>query len=105
MNNGIIIVDCLIQRDFVPHPHCLGPAAPAYQNASWSKVSFDSPSISSGWENSAFRLTSPVDSPDSNKLIGRMVSHVKRPVPEWVISFVSGGTAEPVSTNWPNSPR
>ena len=48
---------------------------------------------------------SPVESPDSYKLMGLIVSQVNRPVPECVISLVSAGTAEPVSTNCPSSPR
>ena len=50
-------------------------------------------------------LTSPVESPDSYRLIGLIVNHVKRPVPECVISLVSAGTADPVRRNCPNSPR
>ena len=46
-----------------------------------------------------------MESPDSYKLIGLIVSHVNRPVPEWVISLVSAGTAEPVRRNWPSSLR
>ena len=55
--------------------------------------------------NNSARLTSPVDSSDSHKLIGRMRNHEKRPVPVcWILS-VSNGTAEPVNTNCPNSRR
>ena len=64
-----------------------------------------SPSNSAAPSNRSFRLTSPVESPDSYRLMGLIVSQVKRPVPECVISFVSTGTAEPVRTNCPGSPR
>ena len=61
--------------------------------------------ILSGDSNNSLRLTFPFDSPDSYKLIGRIVSQLKRPVPEWCISFSSTGTAEPVKTNCPTSCR
>ena len=46
-------------------------------------------------------LISPVDSPDSQSVIGRIFTHEKRPVPECWISFLffSGNTDEPVNTN------
>ncbi len=48
--------------------------------------------------------TSPVDSPDSKRLIGRIRTRRTRPAPEWrVIS--SGGLADPVKMNWPGIPR
>ena len=37
--------------------------------------------ISFGCLNNSFKLISPVDSPDSNKVIGRIFIHAKRPVP------------------------
>ena len=46
-----------------------------------------------------------LDSPDSWRLIGRMVSQEKRPVPECVIADISAGTAEPVKMNCPVFPR
>ena len=39
------------------------------------------------------------------RLIGRIVSQLKRPVPEWCIFFSSAGTAKPVNTNCPTSWR
>ena len=75
------------------------------RNAKRSILKFDSPSISVFPVNSSLKLTSPVESPDSYRLIGLIVSQVNRPVPEWVISLVSTGTAEPVRINWPSSPR
>ena len=70
-----------------------------------SMLRSEAPSISACVSNRFLILTSPVESPDSYKLIGRIVNHVKRPVPEWVICFVSAGAAEPVRINCPNSPR
>ena len=59
--------------------------------------------IFSGVVNSVARLTLPFDSPDSNKVIGRIVSHVNRPAPECSLSFSASlsGTAEPVRMNCP----
>ena len=51
------------------------------------------------------KLTLPFDSPDSQRLIGRIVSHAKRPVPVWWILLLSAGTAEPVKMNCPGFPR
>ena len=50
------------------------------------------------------RLTLPFDSPDSHRLIGRIVSQAKRPVPEWVTLLMSAGTAEPVNISCPGFP-
>ena len=61
----------------------------------------------SGTVNSLPKLTVPLDSPDPNRVIGRIVSHAKRPVPLCSLScsaFLSG-TAEPVSMNCPISRR
>ena len=52
-------------------------------------------------ENRDFKLTEPFESPDSKRLIGLIVSHEKRPVPECEINDVSAGIAEPVRMNWP----
>ena len=51
------------------------------------------------------RLTLPVDSPDSNRLIGLILTCAKRPVPLWVVSVACGSTDDPVKMNWENSPR
>ena len=59
--------------------------------------------ILSGVSNRCAKLTLPFDSPDSYRLIGRMVSQLNRPVPEWCMSFSSAGTADPVNTNCPTS--
>ena len=47
---------------------------------------------------------SPVDSPDSQRLIGRILIRAKRPVPECEILSASGGTALPVRMNCPSPP-
>ena len=54
-------------------------------------------------QNKSFRLTSPVDSPDSKRLIVLIVSHANLPVPEWCILSVSTGTDDPVKINCPSS--
>ena len=61
----------------------------------------------SGAANNAPKLTVPFDSPDSNRVIGRIVSQAKRPVPECSRSFSASrsGTAEPVRINCPISRR
>jgi hypothetical protein len=48
------------------------------------------------------RLTSPEDSPDSHKVIGRIRTHANLPVPECLIffRFSSGTTDEPVKMKW-----
>ncbi len=51
--------------------------------------------------NNDARLTSPVESPDSKRVIGRMTSQLNLPVPEWIVSEMSAGTEEPVRMNWP----
>ena len=63
------------------------------------------PSICSGAVKSSRKLTDPFDSPDSQRLIVRIVSHAKRPVPVCRILSVAGGTAEPVSMKCPYPSR
>ncbi len=74
------------------------------RNASWSISIRLSPSISSGLLNRAAKLTSPFDSPDSNRDIGRIRSFANLPTPECMMSEVCGGTLLPVSINCPMLP-
>ena len=60
-----------------------------------------SPSTSSAPLNSEERHTSPFDSPDSNRDIGRIRSFANRPTPECIMSEVCGGTLLPVRMNCP----
>ena len=54
-------------------------------------------------ENIDSRLTLPFDSPDSQRLIVRIVSLAILPMPECVCFDKSGGTAEPVRINCPGA--
>ena len=51
--------------------------------------------------NKCDKLTFPFDSPDSYRLIGRIVNQLNLPVPECFMDSSSEGTAEPVSMNCP----
>ena len=55
--------------------------------------------------NSAARLIVPVESSDSQRLIGRIFILAKRPVPVCHISSVFAGTAEPVRMKNPSPSR
>ena len=61
------------QREFQPPRHT--------RKAMSSSVSLFSQIICSGSSNKSLKLTMPLESPDSQRLIGRMVSHEIRPVP------------------------
>ena len=52
--------------------------------------------------NRAHKETSPVESPDSNRLIVRIFNLLILPAPEWETLERSGGVEEPVKTNCEN---
>ena len=50
-------------------------------------------------------LTSPVESPDSKRVIGRILNLANRPVPLWIVSSACGSTDDPVRMNCEKSLR
>lgn len=82
LDNRIHIVESLCQSSLILQSACKRPAATADKKGKVFNFQLVSGNYFSGASNKCAKLTFPFDSPDSYRLMGRMVSQLNLPVPE-----------------------